>query len=137
MKAADARTMTLDQLDDEVLKLKKEQFNLRFQRATQQLEKPARVREVRREIARVRDERVEEAELERARAYALGRYDMDRRTNERRAWYLAFYAIEDVGLDYPERYRRSLGAVTAADLQRAARAYLDPAATVVLRPPAP
>jgi large subunit ribosomal protein L29 len=53
MKAADARTMTVDQLDDEVLKLKKEQFNLRFQRATGQLENTARVREVRRDIARV------------------------------------------------------------------------------------
>ena len=38
MKVADVRAMTLDQLDDEVLKLKKEQFNLRFQRATGQLE---------------------------------------------------------------------------------------------------
>ena len=54
MKAADVRALTLDQLDDEVLKLKKEQFNLRFQRATQQLEKPARVKEVRREIARIK-----------------------------------------------------------------------------------
>lgn len=51
MKAADARTMTIDQLDDEVLKLKKEQFNLRFQRATGQLENTARVRQVRRTIA--------------------------------------------------------------------------------------
>ncbi|MEW6453606.1 MAG: 50S ribosomal protein L29 [Pseudomonadota bacterium] len=51
MKAADARAMTVDQLDDEVLKLKKEQFNLRFQRATGQLENTARVRVVRREIA--------------------------------------------------------------------------------------
>ena len=54
MKAADARTMTLDQLEDEVLKLKKEQFNLRFQRATGQLENTMRVREVRRDIARVK-----------------------------------------------------------------------------------
>ena len=54
MKASDARTMTVDQLDDEVLKLKKEQFNLRFQRATGQLENVARIREVRRDIARVR-----------------------------------------------------------------------------------
>ena len=53
MKAADARVMTVDQLDDEVLKLKKEQFNLRFQRATGQLENTARVREVRRDIARI------------------------------------------------------------------------------------
>ena len=51
MKAADARAMTVDQLDDEVLKLKKEQFNLRFQRATGQLENTSRVRIVRREIA--------------------------------------------------------------------------------------
>jgi large subunit ribosomal protein L29 len=54
MKAADARAMTLDQLDDEVLKLKKEQFNLRFQRATGQLENTARVRVIRRDIARLK-----------------------------------------------------------------------------------
>ncbi len=48
MKAADIKTMTVDQMDDEVLKLKKEQFNLRFQRATGQLENTTRVREVRR-----------------------------------------------------------------------------------------
>lgn len=52
MKAADARHMTVDQLDDELVKLKKEQFNLRFQRATGQLENTARVRQVRRDIAR-------------------------------------------------------------------------------------
>ncbi len=54
MKSADIRTMTIDQIDDEVLKLKKEQFNLRFQRATGQLENTARVREVRRDIARLK-----------------------------------------------------------------------------------
>ena len=54
MKPADARAMTVDQIDDEVLKLKKEQFNLRFQRATGQLENTARVREVRRDIARLK-----------------------------------------------------------------------------------
>jgi large subunit ribosomal protein L29 len=54
MKADDLRAMTLDQLEDEVLKLKKEQFNLRFQRATGQLENTARVREVRRDIARIK-----------------------------------------------------------------------------------
>ena len=53
MKAADARLMTLDQLNDELLKLKKERFNLRFQRATGQLENTARVRQVRRDIARI------------------------------------------------------------------------------------
>jgi len=54
MKAADIRVMTIDQIDDEVLKLKKEQFNLRFQRATGQLENTARMREVRRDIARLK-----------------------------------------------------------------------------------
>ena len=54
MKAADIKTMTVDQIDDEVMKLKKEQFNLRFQRATGQLENTARVREVRRDIARLK-----------------------------------------------------------------------------------
>ena len=54
MKAADARAMTLDQIDDEVLKLKKEQFNLRFQRATGQLENTARVRVIRRDVARLK-----------------------------------------------------------------------------------
>ena len=54
MKASDARAMTVDQLDDEVLKLKKEQFNLRFQRATGQLENTSRVRVVRRDIARMK-----------------------------------------------------------------------------------
>ena len=54
MKTADIKTMTVDQIDDEVLKLKKEQFNLRFQRATGQLENTARVREVGRDIARLK-----------------------------------------------------------------------------------
>jgi len=54
MKATDIRAMTADQLADELLKLKKEQFNLLFQSATGQLEKTARVREVRRDIARIK-----------------------------------------------------------------------------------
>ena len=54
MKPADIRAMTIDQIDDEVLKLKKEHFNLRFQRASGQLENTARVREVRRDIARLK-----------------------------------------------------------------------------------
>jgi large subunit ribosomal protein L29 len=54
MKVGDFRAMTVDQLDDEALKLKKESFNLRFQRATGQLENTARVRQVRRDIARIK-----------------------------------------------------------------------------------
>jgi large subunit ribosomal protein L29 len=54
MKASDIRAMSVDQLDDEVLKLKKEQFNLRFQRATGQLENTSRVRAIRHDIARLK-----------------------------------------------------------------------------------
>jgi large subunit ribosomal protein L29 len=53
MNISDIQGMTLDQLDDQLAKLKKEQFNLRFQRASGQLENTARVRQVRRDIARV------------------------------------------------------------------------------------
>jgi large subunit ribosomal protein L29 len=53
MKAGDYRAKTLDELDDELIKLKKEQFNLRFQAASGQLENTSRVRQVRRDIARV------------------------------------------------------------------------------------
>jgi large subunit ribosomal protein L29 len=52
-RLSDLKAMTPDQLQDELMALKKEQFNLRFQRATGQLENTSRVREVRRDIARV------------------------------------------------------------------------------------
>ena len=54
MKAAELRARTEDQLREQLLQLKKEQFNLRFQKATGQLENTARVREVRRDIARIK-----------------------------------------------------------------------------------
>ncbi len=53
MKASEVRDMTVDQLRDELAKLKKEQFNLRFQQASGQLENTARIRDVRRDAARV------------------------------------------------------------------------------------
>ena len=53
-RASDLSAMSKDQLSDELLNLKKEQFNLRFQRATGQLENTGRVTEVRRDIARVK-----------------------------------------------------------------------------------
>ena len=53
MKISDVRAMTTDQLTDELEKLKKEQFNLRFQQASGQLENQSRIRQVRRDIARV------------------------------------------------------------------------------------
>jgi large subunit ribosomal protein L29 len=54
MKFADVRALTKDQVKDEILKLKKEQFNLRFQRATGQVENTARIRQIRRDIARLK-----------------------------------------------------------------------------------
>ena len=54
MKASHVNDMTIDQLNDELVNLKKEQFNLRFQAASGQLENTARVRQVRRDIARVK-----------------------------------------------------------------------------------
>ena len=53
-KIADLKTRTDDQLSEQLGELKREQFNLRFQAATNQIEKPSRVREVRRAIARIR-----------------------------------------------------------------------------------
>ncbi|MFG1283995.1 50S ribosomal protein L29 [Xanthobacter autotrophicus] len=54
MKAEDVRALSPDQLADELLKLKKEQFNLRFQKATGQLENTARSKQIRRDIARIK-----------------------------------------------------------------------------------
>ena len=54
MKASDARAKTPDQLNDELAALKKEQFNLRFQKATGQIEKTHRVDQVRKDIARIK-----------------------------------------------------------------------------------
>jgi large subunit ribosomal protein L29 len=53
-KPADLRTKTADELNDQLLSLKKEQFNLRFRRASGQLENTARVGQVRRDIARIK-----------------------------------------------------------------------------------
>ena len=54
MKASEIRSMTPDERTDQLASLKKEQFNLRFQKATGQLEKTARVKQVRRDIARIK-----------------------------------------------------------------------------------
>jgi len=53
-KVEDMRTKTDDQLGEQLVDLKREAFNLRFQAATNQLERPARIREVRRDIARIK-----------------------------------------------------------------------------------
>ena len=54
MKMSDVKVLSPDQVKDEVLKLKKEQFNLRFQRASGQVENTSRIRQIRRDIARLK-----------------------------------------------------------------------------------
>ena len=54
MKIDDIRAMSSDQMEDAILNLKKERFNLRFQRATGQLENTSRMKEARRDIARIK-----------------------------------------------------------------------------------
>jgi large subunit ribosomal protein L29 len=61
MKPSDVRALTEDALGDELMKLKKEQFNLRFQKASGQIENTARVRQVRRDIARLKTVQAERA----------------------------------------------------------------------------
>jgi large subunit ribosomal protein L29 len=61
MKPKDVRALTNDALGDELMKLKKEQFNLRFQKASGQMENTARVRQVRRDIARIETVQAERA----------------------------------------------------------------------------
>ena len=69
MKASEVRDMTPDQLQDELLKLKKTQFNLRFQGASGQLEKVHQMRQVRRDIARIKTIQRQRA----AEEYRIGR----------------------------------------------------------------
>jgi zinc protease len=89
---------------------------------------------MRQELDRFRTQGPTEAELARAKAYVLGNLVMDRRTNARHAWYLAFFELAGVGWDYPERYARALEAVTASDVTRVARRYLERPTIVVVRP---
>ena len=86
------------------------------------------------EIERIRSQPLDAEELARAKGYLLGNYMMDRRTNERLAWYLSFYETEGVGQGFPDAYRRAVEAVTAEDVLRVAGAYLGTVTTVVLRP---
>jgi predicted Zn-dependent peptidase len=87
-----------------------------------------------REIARIRTDPPTAEELARARAYLQGTLAMDRRTNARQSWYLAFFELIGAGYDFPDRYSRALGRVTAAEVQAAARRYLERPTIVVLRP---
>jgi zinc protease len=89
---------------------------------------------MREEIQRFRSEGPTETELARAKAYVLGNLAMDRRTNARHAWYLAFFELVGAGWDYPARYAAAVEAVTAADVARVAQRYLERASTVIVRP---
>ncbi len=89
---------------------------------------------VRRELERIRVEGVPEEEMARAKAYLLGQFALDRRTNARLAWYQAFFEAAAVGHDFDERYARAVAAVTVGDLGRVARTYLASPTVVSLRP---
>jgi len=89
------------------------------------------------EVQRMRDDQVNDRELSRAKAWLLGNLTMDRRTSARHAWYLGFFELVGAGVDWPERYRRAVEAVTAADVARVARQYLGRPTVVVLRPAEP
>jgi zinc protease len=87
------------------------------------------------EIDRVRREPVTERELARAKAYLVGNLVMDRRTNARHAWYMAFFEVTGAGWDFPERFARAVEAVTVADVERVARRYLIGPTVVIVQPP--
>ncbi|MGH7311996.1 MAG: M16 family metallopeptidase, partial [Candidatus Rokuibacteriota bacterium] len=87
-----------------------------------------------RELNRVRADGVTAAEVERAKAYVLGALAMDRRTNARHAWYLAFFEVVDAGWGFPERYARAVESVTAADVRAVAERVLRTPTVVVLQP---
>ena len=88
------------------------------------------------ELERVRTAPISADELARAKAYLKGQLVMDRRTNARQAWYLAYYETVGAGWDFPDRYARAIDAVTIDDIARAAQRYVTRPTIVVLQPPA-
>lgn len=91
---------------------------------------------MRQQIDRVRAEPISERELARAKAYLLGQFEMDRRTNARLAWYAAFFEIAGVGQGFAESYARAVERVTTDDVRRAAELYLAVPTVVRLEPSA-
>jgi len=79
---------------------------------------------LKKELERIREEPPSPDELRVAKAYLLGNFAMDRRTNERQAWYLATYELAGVGHEFLDRYVAAVRAVTPADVRRVARTYL-------------
>lgn len=91
---------------------------------------------LKKELDRIREEPPTAEEVRVAKAYLLGRFAMDRRTNARQAWYLATYELTGVGLEFPDRYVAAVRNVTPAEVQRVARTYLGTLRESVARPPA-
>jgi len=88
------------------------------------------------ELERIRTAPVSADELARGKAYLLGNLAMDRRTNARRAWHLAFFEAVGAGWDFPDRYARAVEAVTAAEVAATAQRYLRHPTIVLLEPQA-
>ena len=86
------------------------------------------------EVDRIRAEAIGEHELARARAYLIGTLAMDRRTNARQAFHLAFYELIGAGWDWPQRFARQVESVTVTDVAQVAQRYLVRPTVVVLRP---
>jgi len=86
------------------------------------------------QIERIRTQQASAEEVAVARAYVLGSQAMDRRTNSRQAWYLAFYEIAGVGYEFLDRYAADVKKVTPADVQRVAQKYLSGLRTVIVQP---
>jgi predicted Zn-dependent peptidase len=89
---------------------------------------------LRREVDRLAGEPVPEDEFERTKAYLSGSFVLDRRTNGRQSFYLAFYEVMGVGAEYVTRYPGLLEAVDATDVLGAARRHLVEPAVVVVGP---
>lgn len=86
------------------------------------------------QLERARNQLASDSEVSVARAYVLGSQAMDRQTNARQAWYLAFYETAGVGHEFLDRYAEAVKKVSAADVQRVARKYLGTVRTVIVTP---
>jgi predicted Zn-dependent peptidase len=86
------------------------------------------------ELERVRAGGFTAAEVERAKAYVLGAQAIDRRTNARHAWYLAFFEVVGAGWHFPERYARAVESVTPEDVRAVCQRVLSRPTIVVLQP---
>jgi predicted Zn-dependent peptidase len=88
------------------------------------------------ELEHIQREPVSDEELRVGQAYLLGNLEMDRRTNARQAWYLAFFEVAGVGYEFLDRYVARVPQITAAEVQGVARRYLSPLRAVIVEPPA-